>query len=384
MTKQWIISSDSHVLEPEDLYKPIAKKYGDQVPRYTDRFQGRKGKFYFTGLEYIQVDEIIEGDETPAKKRLQQKLIRASMDPYARLQCIDEDGVWAEVLNSTWMLYTMRATNDRMVEDCCRLYNDWVGELASANPNRLKATAMIHMADVDWACKELDRVAKKGHVSALVNCDSRPDWAPYRDKKYDKFWARCQAHGIPPTLHIITGNIRDPFTLFGKEREELPRLTLQILSESFPVLANEFIFGGIMDRFSKMNVVLSEYEVSWLPYVLFRMYQIEGPFADALKFKLPKHKVDDYMKRVWHGFVDDKFVNVAVQAVGAKNLMWGSDFPHARCTYPNSQKVVQKTLGHLGAKAMADLSYYNCARLYNIDLPKNRVVPAKGLKAAAE
>ena len=381
---EWIISSDSHVLEPEDLFKPIARKYGDQLPGYRNKHLGRSGKFYFTGLEYIQVDEIVEGDETPAKKKLQETLIRASMDPYARIKCIDQDGVWAEVLNSTWMLYTMRAANDRMVEDCCRLYNDWVGEMASANPTRFKATAMIHMADVDWACRELDRVAKKGHVAVLVNCDSRPEWASYRDKKYDKFWARCQAHNITPTLHIITGNIRDPFTLFGKEREDLPKLTIQILSESFPVLANEFIFGGIMDRFPKLHVVLSEYEVSWIPYVLFRMYQIEGPFADALKFKRPKHKVDDYMERVWHGFVDDAFVKAAVDAVGSKNLMWGSDFPHARCTYPNSQKVVQKTLAKLGKKAMDDLAYYNCARLYGIDLPKSRKVPAKGLKLAAE
>ena len=58
-------------------------------------------------------------------------------------------------------------------------------------------------------------------------------------------------------------------------------------------------------------------------------------------------------------------------------MMWGSDFPHARCTYPNSQKVVSDTLAKLGDDKMADLSYFNCASLYGIDLPPSRAMAAE-------
>ena len=34
------------------------------------------------------------------------------------------------------------------------------------------------------------------------------------------------------------------------------------------MLANEFIFGGVLDRFERLKLVLSEYEVCWLPYWL--------------------------------------------------------------------------------------------------------------------
>ena len=55
MDKQLIISSDSHIIEPEDLFeKALGDKYGDSTPRYVDEHLGEKGKHYFTGLEYIR------------------------------------------------------------------------------------------------------------------------------------------------------------------------------------------------------------------------------------------------------------------------------------------------------------------------------------------
>jgi predicted TIM-barrel fold metal-dependent hydrolase len=379
MNKQLIISGDSHVLEPDDLFAtPLGAKYGDEVPRYVDEHRGVKGRHYFTGIEYIRVDEIVEGGEGSAEaEALQRKLIAASMDPAARLGCLDEDGVQAEILNSTWMLYTMRARNDDMVRDCCAVYNDWMRDLVSYDPKRLFGTAMIHMEDVDWAVKELERCKKMGLCGVLINCDTRPEWPRYQDPVYDPFWARAQELNVPVTLHIITGNVRDPFTLFGDERKDLARITMQILFEAPPVLANEFIFGGVMDRFPDLKLVLSEYEVSWLPYFMFRAKQIQDVFNPAMGRPAIKHRVEDYMSRVYHGFVDDTYVEKAIDVVDPKTLFWGSDFPHARCTYPNSLKVVEDTLAKLGEQNMANMSYYNTARLYDIPLPASRAIAAK-------
>ena len=69
---------------------------------------------------------------------------------------------------------------------------------------------MIHMADIDWACKELERTAKLGLKSVIINCDARPEWPPFQDKHYNPFWARAEELGQPVTLHIITGNEVDP------------------------------------------------------------------------------------------------------------------------------------------------------------------------------
>ena len=378
MDNQLIISSDSHIIEPEDLFeKALGDKYGDSTPRYVDEHLGQKGKHYFTGYEYIRVDEIVEGDDTNEESRqLQQELLDASFDPAVRIRCLEKDGVWAEIINSTWMLYSMRVKNDVLARDCCSVYNSYVAEYCLHDPKRLLPTAMIHMGDIGWACQELERVVKLGHKSALINCDTRPEWPYYRDPVYDPFWARAEEMGVPITLHIITGNVRDPFTLFGEERRNMARDGMDILYEAIPVLLNEFIMGEIMDRFPKLKIVLSEYEVSWLPYFMFRGHQMIEGFGPALQIPKVNGTIEEYMSRVYHGFIDDTWVEHAVEAVDHTTMMWGSDFPHARCTYPNSQKVVSDTLAKLGDDKMADLSYYNCASLYGIDLPPTRAKAA--------
>ena len=379
MNDQLIISSDSHIIEPEDLFeKALGDKYGDATPRYVDEHLGQKGKHYFTGYEYVRVDEIVEGDDaTEESRQLQEELLAASNDPAVRLNCIDKDGVWAEIVNSTWMLYSMRVRNDDLARDCCRIYNSWIAEYCAHAPKRLFPTAMVHMEDVGWACEELERVAKLGHKSVLINTDTRPEWPYYRDPIYDPFWARAEEMSVPVTLHIITGNVRDPFTLFGEERRNTARDGLNICSEALPVLLNEFIMGEIMDRFPKLRLVLSEYEVSWLPYFMFRGKQMIEAFGPALSLPKIKGSIEDYMGRVYHGFIDDTWVDHAVAAVDHRTLMWGSDFPHARCTYPTSQKIVHDTLAKLGEEKMADLSYFNCANLYDIDLPPTRTMAAE-------
>ncbi len=374
MPGRLLISADSHVIEPVDLFsRPLREKYGDETPGEVGEFRGEAGKFYFTGYECFKVGELVDGEGA-----LKDKMVAATEDPAVRLACDDEDGIWAEVLNATSMLYTMRARNHDLARDCCRVFNDWLAEHCSENPKRLLGTAMVYMEDVDWAIAELERVAKKGLVAAMINCDTRPDWEPYRSPRYDRFWARAQAIGMPVVLHIITGNARDPFTLHGEERNDAPRYSWHVLSEAAPVLSNEFIFGGILERFPDLKVVLSEFEVSWLPYWMFRAEQRRLSLGPALGMKMPDKPVAEFMRNVYHGTVDDPYIDRTLDIVDPKTLLWGSDFPHPRCTFPNSLKIVTETFATLPADVQEDLTCGNAARLYGIEVPEAASLAAQG------
>jgi predicted TIM-barrel fold metal-dependent hydrolase len=362
-----VISGDSHIIEPFDLWtKSLGKKYGDALPRLVDEYQGTKEPFFFTGFEYIGLSAIGEGD-----KELQDRLLKAGMDPVARMECMKEDGVYAEVINPTWGLFLVRAKNDDMVRDCCAVYNDWVAEYASHAPKVLIGTALIHMADIDWAVRELYRCAKKGYRSVMINCDTRPNWAPYRDVSYDRFWAAACELKIPVTLHIVTGEEIDLFVLHGKDRENLVRASLGVFGEGGPVLANEFMFGGVFDRFPDLKVMLSEFEVSWLPYFMFRVRQVQDDFAPVLNVRGPKKKVDEYMaNQVYHGLIDDPYVGKVIDVINPRTLMWGSDFPHVRCTYPRTHQVLERLFREFDPEVREDIIWRNTARLYRIEPPK--------------
>ena len=213
------------------------------------------------------------------------------------------------------------------------------------------------------------RSAKQGLKSVIINCNARPEWAPYQDKRYDPFWARAEELDQPVTLHIITGNEVDPFTLHGSDRIRVPVTHLGVCAEAGPVLANEFIFGGILDRFPNLKLVCSEFEVSWLPYWLFRVRQIQDDFGPVLKIPAIKKPVDAYMRQIYHGLIDDPFLYNVLDLIDPKTIMWGSDFPHTRCTYPNTREVIDRIFATLDETTRNDIVYANCARLYNFDLP---------------
>ena len=69
MPSKWLISADSHVMEPPNLWaKALTEKHGDAVPREIGEWKGEQGRFYFTGIEAFKLGELVEGEgELPGK-----------------------------------------------------------------------------------------------------------------------------------------------------------------------------------------------------------------------------------------------------------------------------------------------------------------------------
>ena len=69
MTKRMVISADSHVVEPDDLFtKALGATYGDKLPQIVPSHAGTDGPFLYTGLEYVHLSGTMDvGDDTADK-----------------------------------------------------------------------------------------------------------------------------------------------------------------------------------------------------------------------------------------------------------------------------------------------------------------------------
>ena len=369
-TFEHLISADSHLVEPYDLWqKALGSSWDDAVlPRLITDVEG--GPLFFTGLEYIPIGGGII-DQTNEDPEINALVLQAGSNPDARVKALDIDGVAFEVLNSTWMLYGMRITNPALRRDCARAYNDWAAEFAGAHPDRFLCTAMVPTDDVGWACAELERTSARGMKGAVVFCANLPGVPPYRDPAYDPLWQTAIETDNPIILHIITGNERDPFTLDGDELGDAAAMTIAVLQEVQPTLANEFVFGGILDRFPELKVQLGEYEVAWLPNFMWRLDQLENDYPAAWGLRDLATPVRDLaLKRVYHTAIDDPYMNQVVELLGEDmSLSWGSDFPHVRCTFPNSRSIVEDRVAGMSQETVDRIAFKTAAELYSIDLP---------------
>ena len=86
MSNKMVISGDSTQWNQKTFDKASSSQVGEKCPCYVDEENGVKAKHFFTGYEYVILDEVVEGDA-----EMVEKLIKVGTDPTARLKCMDED-----------------------------------------------------------------------------------------------------------------------------------------------------------------------------------------------------------------------------------------------------------------------------------------------------
>jgi len=361
-----IISADSHVLEPMDLWEAaLGRRYGDKVPHVVKNFEGHEGAFFYLGREgeAARADELVNA--TDDDQRLAD-LTRAGSDPAFRLKLIAADGVAAEVLNPTWGLWIPRIRDGEIRRACATVFNDWITDYCSQDRKRLIPVGLVPIDDIDWAVTEANRLVRRGLRGIMVPIQPIEGAPPYRNAVYDRFWAVAEEAGIPITLHIVTGRVRDPFTYHGaSERGEVPRSFIDLFGEAAPVLANEFIFGGIFDRFPRLKILLSEYDASWLPILKYRVDRIET-FPGLASLKKPARRYVE--ENVFVGIINDPLAARLRNEIGVDRILWGSDFPHPPCPYPKTRERLDDILAGVTDAERQAIVADNVISLYGIDI----------------
>jgi predicted TIM-barrel fold metal-dependent hydrolase len=363
-----VISGDSHVREPVDLWwRTIGNRFGDRTPRLVDEFKGKKGNYFFTGRYHSKVGV----NQKPEHERTAEEdlIIKSGFDPQVRLEFQRLAGVQAEILYPSLMAQIIAVDDAAVAQACAEVYNDWIAEFCAADPRRLIGVGVAPVHDPDWARREIERFAKKGLRGALVNVVPPPGAKPLRHRSYDPLWQICEEADLPIVLHIVSGQAVDPLLYFHdrEDYEEAGRAMLEVWHEIQSTLANEFIFGQILDRFPRLKLLCCEYEVSWIPHFLFRIDQIQADFPGYVEMPSLEHRASDYMRtRIWHGMTDDPYAADAIKHVGADRVLWGSDFPHVRSIGLDTQGRLAQLLDAFTREDQLRIVGGNTAQLFNL------------------
>jgi predicted TIM-barrel fold metal-dependent hydrolase len=127
----------------------------------------------------------------------------------------------------------------------------------------------------------------------------------------------------------------------------------------------------VLDRNPNAKVAFIESGASWLVALAERMDEVAEAHAKFVHPKLsrkPSQIIDD---QVWASFQHDRSCIAAASAglSGAKNVMWGSDYPHAEGTFPISRRVVDELFRDIPVSdaVRADVLGLNAARLFGIE-----------------
>lgn len=369
MTPYRIISSDSHVFEPADLWTtridsvfrhraPCVVTDGtyDQWVVEGDKKVGSIGLVSQAGVRFETPEKITFGGSF-------QDVRPGGWDPHEHIKDMEVDGVSGGVLYPSNGLFFFRIPDSALVSAIFRTYNDWLAEFCRAYPTRLKGIAMVNVDDVPEGIKELQRAAKLGLAGAMIPVYPLPGRS-YSLPDYEPFWAAAQALDMPVSLHTATQR-PGPYlpTLDNSSQTATQRANIDFWVRCS---LSDIIYAGVFERYPKLQVAAVEFELSWVPYFL-RMLDyvyIERQQQATYRFKDQMLPSDFFHRNIYLSFQEDELGIQLRHLIGVDQLMWGSDYPHAESTWPKSQVVLERILANVPEPERAKIAGANVANLY--------------------
>jgi aminocarboxymuconate-semialdehyde decarboxylase len=195
-------------------------------------------------------------------------------------------------------------------------WNDACAAAHCQHPGRFNGTIMLPMQAPDLAVQELERAARLPGLRAVYLAEAI-NGRNLHDKSYWPVYERCEKLGLPILLH--------PLYPCGIERmgEFFLRNLLGNPGES-GIAASCLIFGGVMDAFPKLKIVLP-HGGGTFPWLIGRMDHGIKVRADLKHMKRP---ASGYLRRFYYDTITHHpgILRFLIDMVGVDRIVLGSDY----------------------------------------------------------
>jgi len=189
-----------------------------------------------------------------------------------------------------------------MISADCHLDLIWLPpDLFTANASAVMRDRMPYVADGPkgpvWVTK---KGASLGHVNGMGSAGR--EYVPGRIHRADRM--------------ASTG-------LYEDGKKGIRRLSdpdLRLLDQDRDGVQAEVLYGGVLERYPRVRVVLGEAGIGWIPYILWRM---DGEWEDQFKdFSLTMPPSEYRRRQCWATYQTDPVGLKLVDELGADRIMW--------------------------------------------------------------
>jgi predicted TIM-barrel fold metal-dependent hydrolase len=255
MAELRVISADSHVQEPPDLYERLPKGLRERAPRQVKR----------DGKLYIEVDGRKPRRIDLAEERLTEDDHHREFrhDPEGgrnlevRTADLKRDGIAAEVIYPNQSLALYLSPDPAYQMAVAQAYNDWAMECFGPHRERFAPVGIVPVCDIAAAVTEVERLAQLGYRSIKIPITHRA--LPYNRPAYEPFWSAVVASGMVLAFHAFT-NSEDEYPEDWGEAEgyggALDFMVMRMADGQIPV--SQLISSGVCDRHPALQFVIVE------------------------------------------------------------------------------------------------------------------------------
>ncbi|HXY93814.1 MAG TPA: amidohydrolase family protein [Acidimicrobiia bacterium] len=375
--KYSVISADSHLMEPKDLFvERLPREYRDRAPRVLRgrdggdgwSFDGEPPRRTF-GLEAV-AGQKQQGVAFGAEGLTWEQILPGNYEGAAAVADMDRDGVDASVLYSGPVGLSSFSLPDReFALAVMRTYNDWLlDDFCSIDADRLVGLALLPTDDgQDVMLAEFERcVAKKARGFNLPGSPEQSYFDPY----YDPLWEAASNAGIPLSFHRNHGG-RPKGDLSGF-RPDIPGVNVGGIVARFFTAIDPFtymIFTGVFERFPDLRIIGAEVNCGWLPFWRENMDQNYEQQRDWANVPINRRPSEFVGRNVFVTTLDDRYGYDAIRRDPslADAVMYSTDYPHSVTLWPNSATLVEELTEGFDEATRHKVLAGNAVSLYHLD-----------------
>jgi aminocarboxymuconate-semialdehyde decarboxylase len=235
-----------------------------------------------------------------------------------------------------------------------RAYNDACAAAHREHGERLLGTIMLPLQAPDLAIAELERAAQLPGMRAVYmamhvggrNIDDRPLWPVYE---------RCEALGLPLCLHPV-----NPLGIDRMHGFHMRNLCGNPYEAG--VAAAALIFGGVLDAFPKLEVMLP-HAGGTFPWLIGRFDRGVEVRKELGHMRQP---ASAYLRRFYYDTISHhpQIIRFLIDLVGADRIVIGSDY-NFDMGYERPSEFVERIPG-LTVRERRLISSENAARLLKL------------------
>jgi predicted TIM-barrel fold metal-dependent hydrolase len=416
-----VFDSDSHVVEPRELwekylepeYRTLGKhalwreegvhggylKVNGKIFRDTMNSNIPRHAIWRPGMTWDKVGELDPNRRHP--------MTEGASNPQARLKDMDAMGVDQALLYPTWFAEGFHLVEDPEVAYAlARVYNNWIADFCKFAPERLYATAMVPLQNIDYAIEELRRVSKNPSFRGAFIRPMFLEGHYFTHPVYDPIWAELEKLGITAAVHSCAGLWNPEWTSHGPFTEKVkgrlnqfsgimsagggpaagggastmftftaaPPLGHPIAAiishwlDNHMFVASTLIGFTVMQRYPNMKVVVAHGKASWMEEVLEKME------ASTRTIPLLHHyPVRTDVEEMWEegkvmlGFDAEERLIQKLPHDFAEKIVWGSRYPQHDTTSAHDA-IEMMTAARVEEPLLAKMFGANAADQFGIAL----------------
>ncbi len=250
-------------------------------------------------------------------------------------------------------------------------YNDWhIDEWCAAHPERFIPCGMLPLFDVHLAAAELRRLAAKGcHAVTFSENPEALAMPSIHTRHWDPLYEAACETGTVLCLHVGSAS-RSSASMTSSDAPASVAMNLSPIMSTFSMV--ELIWADLWERFPTLRFSLTEGDIGWIPYFLWRAehtYKRHGGWTQHTFPKGYAGPTDVFRRHFLSCFISDRIALKLLDEFDITTVCWESDFPHSDSNWPNApEELTELFAANRVDRASVDrITHLNAMQHYGFD-----------------